>query len=341
MRMHNDIKLAENVDEIDLILGGHDHIYNVNKINNKLIIKSGTDFRQFSKINLILNNGKIIDINVEEKNVTSDIEEDPFLLNELNKYKTVLEEKMDNILAYVDCDLDGRFSSVRTKETNLGNLITDIMLYAIPDADFALLNSGGIRSDRIHSNGPLKMRDLVNILPYMESLLVININSEQIYRALENGVSQCPKFEGRFPQISGINFEFNLNKNPGNRVNKKSIIIQGKSLEENKLYKMVTKEFIAQGKDGYEMLKECSIYKNTEQCLTMHQAFQEYIETMRMIQIINKYKNSDTSLNLGEKIRRDVIKKIMPLFENLNANNKEKYICRLSPKIENRITIVN
>ena len=53
MRTANDIRLAENVKGIDLILGGHDHIYEKNKVNGKFILKSGTDFRHFSKITLI------------------------------------------------------------------------------------------------------------------------------------------------------------------------------------------------------------------------------------------------------------------------------------------------
>ena len=43
-RTHNDIKLANEVDGIDMILGGHDHIMIIEKINDTLVIKSGTNF---------------------------------------------------------------------------------------------------------------------------------------------------------------------------------------------------------------------------------------------------------------------------------------------------------
>lgn len=52
MRWHNDEKLAQEVDDIDLILGGHDHEYGVKVINGRLIVKSGSDFRDFSSITL-------------------------------------------------------------------------------------------------------------------------------------------------------------------------------------------------------------------------------------------------------------------------------------------------
>lgn len=209
MRTHNDIKLAENVDEIDLILGGHDHDYYVEKVNGKYIIKSGTDFRQFSKIDVTLSpeiGG--VEVQIKAVDVTADFEEDTALASVLEQYNSVIEGKMEDVLAYVECDLDGKFASIRSNETNLGNLVADIMLDAVDDVDIALLNSGTLRSDRVHPKGPFKMRDLVTILPFMESILVIEMNGEQVHRALENGVSQYPKLEGRFPQVSGLRFSF-------------------------------------------------------------------------------------------------------------------------------------
>jgi len=50
-------------------------------------------------------------------------------------------------------DLDGRFSSIRASETNLGNFVTDIMVAAL-NADFALLNSGTLRSDQVNGKQP-------------------------------------------------------------------------------------------------------------------------------------------------------------------------------------------
>ena len=73
----------------------------------------------------------------------------------------VVEGKMGEVLGELHCTLDGRFSSVRTAETNLGNLVTDIMVAAL-NADCALLNSGTLRSDTLHPEGKFILR--VNIL---------------------------------------------------------------------------------------------------------------------------------------------------------------------------------
>lgn len=90
MRTPNDIKLAENCNDIDLILGGHDHVYEIKYINNKYIVKSGTDFRQFSKItvNLEKANGTP-EVTIEEINVTSVYTEDMKLKEKLDKYTSM------------------------------------------------------------------------------------------------------------------------------------------------------------------------------------------------------------------------------------------------------------
>ena len=57
-----------------------------------------------------------------------------------------------------------------------------------------------------------------------------SIKGKQIHEALENSVSQYPKLEGRFPQVSGISFTFNPSKPSGKRVDINSIKIQNHSM---------------------------------------------------------------------------------------------------------------
>jgi len=96
--------------------------------------------------------------------------------------------------------LDGRFKIIRTQESNLGNFITDIMLRST-EADFAMINAGMLRSDRIHPLGEFKMRDVMEILPFVDSVVVVTVTGNQILAALENGVSKYPAYDGCFPQV--------------------------------------------------------------------------------------------------------------------------------------------
>lgn len=275
-RRPNDIRLADSVPEIDLILGGHDHDYDIIERPNCYVIKSGTDFREFSIITLKVNpnyveskQGNSNNRNSSEKiKAVSDLSikriecinypPDKNLEMKLDKFVSSIDEKMEQVLGQFHCDLDGRFAMIRNYETNLGNFVTDIML-ASTHADLAILNSGTLRSDRIHPKGDFTMRDLYNILGYIDPIAVLNASGEQIWKALENGVSQWPKLEGRFPQVSGCSFTFDPSKPPMQRIDPSSISIGDETIQLDKQYRLTTKDYLASGKDGYDMLKDCEV----------------------------------------------------------------------------------
>ncbi|XP_054165032.1 trifunctional nucleotide phosphoesterase protein YfkN-like [Oppia nitens] len=376
MRFPNDCRLAENVDEIDLILGGHDHDYEVKLVNGKYIIKSGTDFRQFSRIDITFK-GQSFDISIKEINVNSyDFEEEKSLKAELEKYSDIIEGKMDSVLGHISCDLDGRFASIRTKETNLGNLVADIML-ASTHSDLAILNSGTLRSDQIHSKGPFLLRDLVTIMPMMDPLIVLNATGHQIWKALENGVSQWPRLEGRFPQVAGIKFAFNPSKPPGSRINAKYMKIGDEYLDLNQKYRLVTKGYLAQGKDGYDILKECQVLQKEDECPEMVTSVQNHFESIKILTGNTRKTNHRQSLvclsrrtsvvkmhDIGSldlnsmtqsfhETRHDntqlrgQLKKVMSLDGRRSTltrcpsfENIEYEYCKLEPKVEGRIIIL-
>jgi len=96
-----------------------------------------------------------------------------------------------------EVDLDGE--DVRKTETNLGDLITDIMRQA-SGADVAILNGGGIRTSI--KKGEIKVKDVYSVLPFDNYIVAIKLIGREIKEALEHGVSAIEKEEGRFPQVS-------------------------------------------------------------------------------------------------------------------------------------------
>lgn len=79
---------------------------------------------------------------------------------------------MSEVLGAFTVELDGRFSQIRTSETNLGNWVCDVLL-AATGADLVILNSGTFRSDRIHPSGDFTLGDLVNVVPMQDPTIVI------------------------------------------------------------------------------------------------------------------------------------------------------------------------
>eukprot|EP00118_Oscarella_pearsei_P011867 m.83044 g.83044 ORF g.83044 m.83044 type:complete len:568 (+) comp36325_c0_seq4:142-1845(+) len=251
MRQHNDMDLARKArGHIDLVLGGHDHFYEVKNVDGVLVCKSGTDFRAFTEVRVSFDGDLRDRFQTVKHEVKGDVPDDKRVVKELKKYSDSLNLQMEETLDVIDFELEGRFSEVRTKETNLGNLVADVMRQ-VTKADVALINSGTLRSDAIHGPGPIKLKDLMDILPMPDSLVVIEVKGDVLLSALKNSVSHYPQHEGRFPQISGMTFSFKPSAPPCERIDPSTVTIQSDPLDLTKTYTVCVKSYIADGKDGY------------------------------------------------------------------------------------------
>ena len=137
---------------------------------------------------------------------------------------------MKKVIGYINTELDGRFTTVRLKESNLGNFFCDIVMQSV-NCDVVIINSGTFRSDCIHPAGEFKIGDLKKIIPFPDPVLVLRVTGRILHQVLENGVSQYPKLEGRFPQVGGVAFAFDPSKPGGSRIEASSIKVQGEPLD--------------------------------------------------------------------------------------------------------------
>ena len=116
----------------------------------------------------------------------------------------------------------------------------------------------------------------------MDPLVLIDVDGSQIHAALENGVSQWPKLEGRFPQVSGITFAFDPSEPPGHRVNSDYVKVGDEYLDKNQRYKLVTKAYLASGKDGYDALASGTILVDDECAPNLTNAVQNHFQAIMM-----------------------------------------------------------
>ena len=120
-------------------------------------------------------------------------------------------------------DLEGRRSEVRSRETNLGNLMADSLLwqaqrvavnYGAAPPDVALQNGGGIRNGIVLRAGPIQLLNTFDMAPFANLVTVLeNISREQFKEVLENAVFRTIDGDteggsGRFAQVSGFRFEW-------------------------------------------------------------------------------------------------------------------------------------
>ena len=98
----------------------------------------------------------------------------------------------------------------------------------------------------------------------LDETLVLEASGDVVLKALENGVCKWPALEGRFLQVSGVRFDFDPSKEPGERVVRNSVYVSGKPLDPSRKYKLAVKAYMALGKDGFDCLAGLKVRKKPD-----------------------------------------------------------------------------
>ncbi len=157
--------------------------------------------------------------------------------------------------------------NVRASETNLGDLITDAMLWQAgqdnEEVDAAITNGGGIRASI--AAGDITKKSVNDVLPFGNTLYVVEVTGAELLEALEASTYCTPESIGGFPQVSGIKFIINTGaaydageNYPGstyagpNSINRVTILtVGGQAFDADATYTIVTNNFMAAGGDTY------------------------------------------------------------------------------------------
>lgn len=203
MREPNDNKLAENLGgDIDLILGGHDHFYAHSLINGTHVLRSGSDFKQLSYIEARRRpgpggggGGGGWDVDIVRRDAISAVPEHQETVELIEDLTSKLKQSLEKPVGYTAAPLDARFTTVRLRESNLGNFICDIMRHH-HEADCALMAAGTIRGDQVYPPGPIRVKDITDCFPFEDPVVVLRVKGQNLWDALESGVSLYPALEG-------------------------------------------------------------------------------------------------------------------------------------------------
>ena len=199
--------------------------------------------------------------------------------------QAVIASKDGQVWGFTQVYLEGERAFVRSEETNLGDLTADANLaYASkidPSVVISLKNGGGIRSqigsvDVVSGakqpplanpaankpEGAISTLDIENSLRFNNSLSLVTVSASKLKELLEHGIALYPN-QGRFPQVSGVAFSFDLTKPAGSRIlnlaiqdsqgNDLDVVVRGGALagDPNRAFRMVTLNFLAGGGDSY------------------------------------------------------------------------------------------
>lgn len=183
----------------------------------------------------------------KEIGITDTNIEIPTIEEYIKPYREHIDKDLNIVLAYAPQTLDksGEW------QTTIGNLLADVTLQRSnvifnsrnnKDIDICLLNHGGIRS--IISKGNVTARTAFEIMPFENSAVVVALKSAQIIEIANYIIS-----EKKPHPLSGMTFTIGKDKVA------KSIFINGIPLENEKVYYVVTSDYLANGGDNMTFFK--------------------------------------------------------------------------------------
>jgi 2',3'-cyclic-nucleotide 2'-phosphodiesterase (5'-nucleotidase family) len=230
-----DKKLAEEVPEVDLIVGGHSHTYmrEAEEVNGVWIVQADDHGRYVGVTNFHVEKGDITDLTMKYvETVVGKIKPSKDVAEIVNAYEADIAEKMDEVIGTLQ-----RPWRSGGDESNLGNWIADAFRDAT-GADIAMMNNGGIRKSM--NAGPIKVRDIWEISPFGNTLVTFEWTGKELMEALDFMAKH-----GRSMQVSGLYMMI------GRKEGLVDLIVNGEEVDPEKTYKICLNNYSASQAEKY------------------------------------------------------------------------------------------
>jgi 2',3'-cyclic-nucleotide 2'-phosphodiesterase (5'-nucleotidase family)/predicted AlkP superfamily phosphohydrolase/phosphomutase len=274
------VRLANSLTGVAAVFGGHTHYEYISYLpNGVLVTETPNAGTRFNRVRLVVDtNTKQVIYTTADYHKPWDIGVTPdpdiqMLIDDLNTqlgpiFNTVIGSSSVKILRADSCGRgDGRLC-----ESLIGDVTADALRKTY-NTDFAITNAGGLRADLTcpfpdiagdfcpaFTPPPylITRGQVLAVLPFGNVAFTVRITGAELKTFLENGVSSMPAANGRFPQISGLCFTYDISKPTGSRVS--SVVRQAPNgsctgaavdLTAASTYMITENDFMATGGDGY------------------------------------------------------------------------------------------
>ncbi len=274
---------------IDFVLDGHSHTVMTAGQHGEPIQSTGTKFANIG----------VVVIDNEAKGIEANFLIPTYIASKLYGFKFINEDvmaKAQEIMDAVNAEYDAVFATSevllngekapgnRTEETNLGDLITDAMVWSVVkeggieqvelNAVVGITNGGGIRATI--PAGDVSKKNINTVLPFGNTVAVVYVTGAELLEALEASTFCTPDPVGGYPQTSGIEWSLDTTKafDQGDvyvldgketsyyapkSINRVTITaINGEPFDVNATYAVITNNFCAVGGDTYNVFARSS-----------------------------------------------------------------------------------
>ena len=242
--LEEDMKIAKRLQTLPLVMGGHEHFNMLEKEGSTIITKADANAKSVYVHTLIYNpSTKNLHINSELVMVTDKTGSSAKVERIVNKWTELMDSKLkevienpDEIIYYASIPLDGTDDASRSKQTNLGELITHSMANAYKGkVNAAVVNGGSIRIDDKLS-GDITSTDIFRILPFGGSVLQVDLEGSLLKKTLGYGLEKSGT--GAYLQRYNISKNYNGEWQIGSEL-----------IDEKKTYSVAFSDFLLKGLD--------------------------------------------------------------------------------------------
>lgn len=268
-----DQDVAANTTGVDVIVGGHSNTYlsNTNEdavgayptmVGETAIVQAYAYGKFLGELNVTFNDaGEITEAVGEPLVMDGTVGEDEATVARITEAAIPLQEIRNKVVASAADLIDGDRAVCRVQECAMGNLVADAMLARVKDqgVQIAIANSGGLRSSI--DAGEVTMGEVLTVLPFQNTLSTFQVSGQTVIDALENGVSQVEEVKGRFPQVAGLKFTFDLAVAPNEGRIQEVMVADGDNfvaIDPAKMYNLVSNNYVRGGGDGYKMFRSAA-----------------------------------------------------------------------------------
>ncbi|MGH2528404.1 MAG: 5'-nucleotidase C-terminal domain-containing protein [Actinomycetota bacterium] len=277
------IDLADSTTSVDAVVGDHTDVQVLEaRSNGVLVVENRSKGIRFTRVRLVIDTvaDEVVYTTADfHKPWNIGVTPDPAIqarIDELNAqlapiFNTVIGNSTKVIPRADQC----ANSAGRTCESLVGNVVTDAMrtTFGSIGVQFAITNSGGLRADLTCSTTdnpsdfcpaytpppfPITRGQVLTVLPFGNVVVTLSVSGSELKTMLENGVSRMPAVDGRFPQVSGLCFTYDIALPAGSRVLSAVMADAGGNctatpvvLTAASTYVIAENDFMASGGDGY------------------------------------------------------------------------------------------
>lgn len=271
------LELAQGVPDIDLIIDGHSHsqIDQPRYLGKIPIVTANCYGHYLGCLDLELRKGAIVGLKWICYPIDRTLPEDPevnkiiapFLREarqRLSETVTVCEEK------FVHDDYPCRFREVPIGDMICDGIVQEAARRDLP-VDFAFITGGNIRAGL--PKGPVTLSDIVTVLPFRNRIWRLTLKGSDLLTLFQQ-IGSARRGSGSFAQVSReVHYKLTYNAKGAGSIS--DLLLNGKKIDPNRLYRIGTIDYLAEGGDGYDILKNSVQTDKTKTLL--YESFAEYL----------------------------------------------------------------